>query len=250
MNGTGVKKSINDIHLSCNVLKIIACAAMLVDHIGYGILHNYLLVHGMDMDPAAYTDLQTAYEICQGVGRTAFPIFCFFIVEGFMHTRSIVKYAVRLAVFAVISEVPFDLGLFGVYTKWGHQNVILTFFITILMLSVIRFFLNGIPGLSVFVRWLAVICAIITFADIAVVLKTDYSWKCMLLAAVLYLAREMGALRYVAGAAAMSWEKYAPISFLLLYFYDPEVRPRFKYAFYVFYPLHLMIIYLVGRLII
>lgn len=241
---------INRIKLSCNVLKIIACVSMLIDHASFGILHNYMLAHAMELQPDTYTRMQTAYEICQGIGRIAFPIFCFFIVEGFMRTRSVVKYAIRLGIFAVISEVIFDLGLFGVPDNIGHQNVILTFFITILMLSLVRYLENNTLGLSTFVKFLAIICTVIAFSDIAVLLHTDYSWKCMLLAAVLYLTRTTGPLRLLAGAAAISWEKYAPISFVLLYFYDPEVRPRFKYAFYVFYPLHLLIIYFVAKMLI
>ncbi|MBR6159494.1 MAG: hypothetical protein IKQ40_04255 [Lachnospiraceae bacterium] len=244
------KTPFNNIRLSCNALKIIACISMLIDHTSYGILHNYMLVHSTELGPAEFSRLQTIYEIGQGIGRIAFPIFCFFLVEGFMRTRSVKKYAIRLAVFALISELPFDLGLFGLVMKNDHQNIILSFFIALMMLSVIRYFENNTLALSPFVRWLAIICTIIAFSDIAVVLHTDYSWKCMLLAAVLYFTRSDRPVRLVAGAAAVSWEKYAPISFLLLCFYDPDVRPRFKYAFYVFYPLHLIIIYFIAKLII
>ncbi len=246
-------ENLKNIKLSCNVLKLIACISMFIDHAGYGIIHNYLKVHSMDLAPQTYTNLQTAYEICKGVGRIAFPVFCFFLVEGFLRTHDVRKYALRLFIFALVSEIPFDFGLFGFNREFfnhEHQNVIMSFFIALIMLMIIRYLENNILGLSVGVKYFAIICAVIGLADVAFLLKTDYSWKCMMLVAVLYLFRSTGAFRLVAGAAAISWEKFAPISFALLYFYDPEKKPRHKYAFYVFYPLHLIIIGLVAKLII
>ncbi len=244
------KIQVPDIHLSCNVLKFIACVIMFIDHVAYGIIHNYMIAHAMDIMPETYTTLQDLYNFLDGVGRLAFPIFCFFIVEGFIRTRSVAKYALRLGLFAIVSEIPFDLGLYGVMFKWDHQNIILTFFIALIMLAVIRYLEENVAGLSRPVIVLAIISAVIGFADAAYLIPRDYSWKCMLLVAVLYLARNTGAFRLIAGAASVSWEKYAPISFVLLYFYDPSVKPKYKYAFYVFYPLHLILLYFVGRMII
>ena len=240
----------NRIRLSCDALKLIACILMFIDHFGYGVIHNYMISHAMDILPDDYKALNSAYEICRGVGRLAFPIFCFFIVEGFLRTRSVFKYIVRLAVFAVLSEIPFDLGLYGVPFRWEHQNVILTFLIALVMLVVIRYLENNVWGLSRTLIYFTCVCAVIAFADVAYILNTDYSWKCMLITAVLYLTRGTGAFRYLAGAAATCWEKYGPISFLLLYFYDPEVHPKHKYVFYLFYPLHLLFIYLLAKYII
>ncbi len=226
---------------------------MFIDHTGYGLVHNYLKVHNMDLSPQIYTNLQNAYEVCKSVGRIAFPIFCFFLVEGFMRTRNVKMYAVRLFVFAILSEIPFDFGLFGINNELfyhDHQNVIMSFFIALIMLILIRYLENNVLGLSVVVKYLAIICAVIGFADIAYLLKTDYSWKCMMLTAIIYLFRSTGAFKLVAGAAAISWEKYAPISFALLYFYDPGKKPKYKYAFYVFYPLHLILIGLLAKIII
>ena len=239
-----------NLRLSCNVLKLIACIFMLIDHIGYGILHNYMIAHAMDILPENYKSLNNIYETCRGVGRLAFPIFCFFLVEGFLRTRNVIKYGIRLLVFALISEIPFDLGLYGTTFNWTHQNILLTFFIALIMLVTIRYLERNVLGLSDPVVYLTYICAVVGFADVAYLLKTDYSWKCMLLVAVLYFFRNSGTLRLLTGAVSTCWEKYAPISFLLLYFYDPGIRPKYKYAFYIFYPLNFILIYLVARLII
>ena len=241
---------ISKIKLSCNDLKLIACIFMIIDHVGYGILHNYMITHTMDILPETYQTYNTAYEICRGMGRLAFPIFCFFIVEGFLHTRSVTKYAVRLGIFALVSEIPFDLGLYGKLRYWDHQNTIFTFFIALIMLIVIKYLEKNTLGLSKPVVYLTYICAVIAFADIAFLLKADYSWKCMLTVAVLYFTRGTGTFRLLAGAISTCWEKYGSISFLLLYFYDPERPPKHKYAFYIFYPAHLLMIYAISRFII
>lgn len=239
-----------DIRLSCNVLKIIACVFMFIDHFSYGVLHNYMIAHAMDLQPETYKTLNTVYEVGRGVGRLAFPIFCFFLVEGFLRTHDVKKYAIRLLVLSVITEVPFDLGLFGEIVHNDHQNIIITFFIALMMLVLLRFISGNILGVSTWVVYLSYICTVIAFADVAYLLNSDYSWKCMLLVAVLYFTREAGVFRLLAGACATCWEKYAPISFLLLYFYDPEKPPKFKYAFYLFYPIHLLVIYMIAKLVI
>lgn len=232
------------------MLKLIACVFMFIDHVGYGIIHNYLMAHSMDIAPDSYTKLHDAYEVCKGIGRLAFPIFCFFIVEGFLHTRNVTKYAARLAVFAILSELPFDLGLYGTMLKPDHQNILVTFFMALIMLIIIRYLERNVLGLSQTVLYLTLLCVVIVFADLAYILHTDYSWKCMLLVSVLYFARSNKALKLIMGAAATCWEKYAPASFLLLYFYDPDIRPKYKYAFYLFYPLHLLLIYLIAKIVI
>ncbi len=76
--------------LSGCALKVIALVSMTVDHIAY-----YLMEHGT-----------WAYDLMRTVGRMAFPIFAFLLVEGYTHTRSTGKYALNLLIFALISEVP------------------------------------------------------------------------------------------------------------------------------------------------
>ncbi|MCR5688430.1 MAG: conjugal transfer protein TraX [Lachnospiraceae bacterium] len=248
---SGIDISIKDkLRLSCNVLKAIACSFMFIDHFGYGVIHRYMITHSMDMLPQEYQAMNTVYEISRGIGRLAFPIFCFFIVEGFVRTRSVKRYIIRLAVLALLSEIPFDLGLYGKIFYWKHQNVILTFVIALLMLLTLKFITDNRGVMSVPLLYLSYICTVIAFSDAAYLLKTDYSWKCMVLAAVLYFTRRLGDAKLIAGAAATCWEKYASASFVLLYFYDPDKKPRFRYFFYLFYPLNFLIVYAIAYLVI
>ena len=95
-------------------LKVFAVITMLIDHIGVGIISyvmlkdNYALLYS---DPIKYAKLNNLYLICRTIGRSAFPIFCFLLAEGFVHTKSRIRYVLNLIVFGLISELPFDLAL-------------------------------------------------------------------------------------------------------------------------------------------
>ena len=108
-------------------LKLIAVISMLIDHTSAVILEQ---IPGLE-NPAFLMRI---------IGRLAFPIYCFLLVEGFYHTRSRAKYAGRLFLFALISEVPFDLAfsrrmwdfssnnvfftlLFGLLVIWGVEGI-------------------------------------------------------------------------------------------------------------------------------
>ncbi|WP_461817744.1 TraX family protein, partial [Faecalimonas sp.] len=97
-------------------LKIIAIIAMIIDHIGLFFFPEHIL-----------------FRI---IGRISFPIFAFLIVEGFYHTRDIWKYMFRLGVFAVLSEIPFDLLTTGKVFDLRHQNVFFTLLIGVILMYV------------------------------------------------------------------------------------------------------------------
>lgn len=98
--------------LSGTALKWIAIVTMLVDHTGAILLWDqYLAVRGHFGASAA--DWYQAYLVTREIGRVAFPLFCFALVEGFEHTHSRPKYALRLLLFALISEAPYDFALHG-----------------------------------------------------------------------------------------------------------------------------------------
>ena len=170
------------------------------------------------------------------IGRLAFPIFCFLIVEGYYHTHDVRKYMGRLFVFALISEIPFDLALKPGWFYPLKQNVYFTLLIglwTIWTMDQFRF--------RRMLRLVIALCGM-TFAR---GLMTDYSFRGVFLIVVLYLFHEERLVQCFAGAAAIAWETYAPPSFILCYLYNGKRGLRLKYFFYLFYPVHLMILGLI-----
>lgn len=127
--------------ISGSTIKFIALLSMIIDHIGGAVLFR---LYQNDLS------WHTPYWVCRSIGRAAFPLFCFLLVEGFLHTRSVAKYARNLILFAFISEIPFNLALENTwiqldvnfflhgYFKGTHQNVFFTLFIGLVMLSAMR----------------------------------------------------------------------------------------------------------------
>ena len=102
---------------SGTALKTIACITMLVDHIGASCIEAGILTPGLDAGTLSQ-DTLSAYPlyrldmVLRFTGRLAFPLFCFLLVEGFVHTHNVKGYLGRLVLFGILSEVPFDLAFF------------------------------------------------------------------------------------------------------------------------------------------
>nr|MCR5451573.1 conjugal transfer protein TraX [Lachnospiraceae bacterium] len=123
----------SDVGLTAFKIKMIAIISMLIDHIGAGLIEPIIL-NSNGLGEKSLQFLVSLNFVMRAIGRLAFPIFCFFIVEGLFKTRSRFKYALRLAIFAVISELPFDIGLMGGIYKPDHNNVFFTLLIGLLMI--------------------------------------------------------------------------------------------------------------------
>lgn len=202
-------------------LKIIAILSMLIDHIGYIFFPDE--------------------TIFRAFGRIAFPIFCFLIVEGFHHTRSHLNYLIRLAVFAAISEIPFDLAFFGTAFDWQHQNVFFT-----LALGLISIFcLEEMNSRRIYVLPL-----ILTWAA-AYFLHCDYGIGGVILISVLYLTREMPWVRFVLTALILyvffgSLELFGLFAMIPITLYNGKRGPSIQMIFYWFYPVHLLVLHVIA----
>ncbi len=132
-------------------LKIIAMIAMFIDHFAAIFINDYL----MSMIPPAgslqeqlqwYAEnpqiniLRYVLVIMRLIGRFGFPLFAFLIVEGFQHTHSVKKYALNLAIFSVISELPFNLGFTSKLFYTGYQSVYFTLLFGLLCITGIHYF--------------------------------------------------------------------------------------------------------------
>lgn len=225
--------------LSGSALKLIAVVTMLIDHVGAAVLARFLVTGSWTKG------LYFAYETMRTIGRVAFPIYCFLLVEGFMHTRSLSRYAGRLAAFALVSEVPFDLAFSGVPLEFGYQNVYFTLLIGLLAITAAEW-LAGREGLHPALRVAWLVLCLFAGMGIAYLMHTDYDAKGVLCIFVLYLFRQSRPLQIIAGCLAFGWfELPALVAFIPIAFYNGKRGFGAKYFFYLFYPVHLLIIYAV-----
>lgn len=172
------------------------------------------------------------------IGRIAFPIFCFLLVEGFFHTRDVRKYMLRLGVFAVISEIPYDLAFRDTALEFEHQNVFFTLLIGVIMMY----------ALEKNREWPVKITEVLLAMWAAGFLCTDYRFKGILLIALYYFLRKYKWAKHAAGAAwNLIWNRsiqmYGAIASVFLILYNGEKGASMKYFFYLFYPLHLLALY-------
>lgn len=218
--------------ISADLLKWIALITMMIDHIGAGILEKCYM-----------PDLYEIDSIIRGIGRIAFPIYCFLVVEGYRYTRSRWKYAMNLLVFAIISEVPFDF-LFRNGINFGYQNVYFTLLFGLLVMMA--------AGKIEEMKWrFGILLEIIICIGIALVaefMHTDYnSWGVILIFILFIYRNKPRWMMCLAGAIFMltnSSEIPAIISFVLIFFYSGERKGAInKYVFYSLYPIHLALYY-------
>lgn len=222
--------------ISGAVLKWLAIITMTIDHVGVGLINTY---NRMSM-----LDLSGLYRMSRLIGRLAFPIFVFLIVQGYQHTSDLRKYLMRLFIFALISEVPFDLMSSNQLVNMGHQNIFFTLFI-------------GVAGLAwlehlertdkIIEQFLPLILAVLA----AVLWNVDYGWYGILFIFGVGTLRnnKIGQTLFgvVMGTAQMVT---ASVAFLPIWFYNGERGRQNKWFFYLYYPAHLLLIYLLRQYLI
>lgn len=229
------------LELTGSTLKWIAIVTMLIDHIGAIVLEKMVIASGWD------ESLYLGYMVLRLIGRFAFPIFCFLLVEGFLYTRNRKKYAQRLFLFALISEVPFDLACDERVWDLSRQNVFFTLFFGFVGMMV----LETIEQKEQWNRYLRMVfCmaaagAVMGFAHL---LHTDYAAFGVLTILVMYLFRFQKTISFAAGCLVLTvMDSYLePITFLgviLIFLYNGKKGSGNKWFFYVFYPAHLLILW-------
>ena len=235
--------------LSGTALKMIACITMLIDHIGASCIEAGLLLPELETGEVSggalnQLPLYQLDRVLRFTGRLAFPIFCFLLVEGFVHTHDVKKYVRRLFLFALISEVPFDLAFFRTPFDFSAQNVYWTLALGVLAMAGLKHFEKPDGSAS----WKGLLCA----AGCTLAACTDYDGIGVLIICALYLTRADRKRQCIVGAVLFAWELTAPLAFVLVWFYNGQrgaCSPLQKKAFYWFYPVHLSVLAAVTNLL-
>lgn len=207
------------------------------------------------------------------VGRIAFPIFAFLTVEGYFHTKDIEKYLKRLFVFALISEIPFNLMVSGVPVYPFHQNVLWTFLIA---LSLIRWNEKGKNtnprwkqiGIAILSLVIGAVAGLLTMVDyyhfgVLTVLtfyffrgKKWWNYPGQLLFLYMINVEMMGGLVYVLELFGKEFlvpqQGFALLSCIPIWLYSGEqgfYNKTVRNIYYWFYPAHMLILALLGILL-
>lgn len=223
--------------LDATTLKIIAIISMTIDHAGYIFFDNNFIM--------------------RSIGRIAMPVFSFFISEGYTKTRNKKKYLARLGIFSLISEVPFDLAFFSKLT-FKHQNIMLSFFLSVLALMLFDA-IRGEPkpGNTVYSlpRTLTGIVTVGCIGIIASLLRTDYGLNAVMCVLLFYLfINSKQWLRSLSGTAYLALMQtklpyvFSGLAFFPLTMYNGKKGKGLKWLFYIFYPGHLMLFFLINKI--
>ncbi|MBQ6017126.1 MAG: TraX protein [Clostridiales bacterium] len=222
--------------LSSSGLKVIAVITMLIDHVASVLLREnpVVLLQIADYQLTLYTLMRT-------IGRIAFPIFAFLLAEGFHYTSDRKKYGIRLLVFALISEIPWNLEHSG-KLLYSSQNVFFTLLLGFLGLCVIE----ELKTAAKKTKGIALLLALLL---ISIVLRADYGCSGFGFILLMGLLREYPVFRAVTGSCFLSSRWQAGMAFIPIAFYNGKrgfIKGRvLKILFYVIYPLHMLILYLI-----
>ena len=220
-------------------LKLIAICTMLIDHMGYTLFPGVMWLR------------------C--VGRVAFPIFCFLIAEGCVYTHDRKKYALRLLVFALLSEIPYNLMNSGMIWDPYDQNVLWTLLTGTLVCWLIDWALKKCTPLSFVLTGAAMVAAYWLLEAF----RTDYGGWGMLLVAAFYgvhrapsgavvkmIAQAFGLAFFSLGVMGyLSIELWSLVSLAPIWLYNGQrgfSHKAVQYGFYAFYPVHILILSLIA----
>lgn len=256
---------------SADMLKCTAIITMLIDHTGAGILEKLLYHSDIVFSENTVMLLKTIDGIMRLIGRMAFPIFCFLLVQGFLHTRSRIKYARNFLIFALISEIPFDFCFFGgIYLP--YQNVFLTLFVGLLTLWGIETVEKS--EINLVLKCILYVLVAVVGMKVSNFIHSDYYWIGVLLVLYLYIFRNNFILQCtipfivfllslavddVGFSAALTqrifhyfesdWTVFIS-AFMIYRCNGKRYMKGGKYFFYAFYPVHIAILYVIRQVLV
>ncbi len=233
--------------LNANTLRLLACALMLCDHMWATVVPGNVWMTWL--------------------GRLAFPIFAFQIAEGLFHTSNFKKYAIRLLIFGIVSEIPFDLVYGSTILYPFHQNVMFTLLLGLLAIKALDNAKEkgGIASLTlgILIAALCTLAAAITFTDygamgvltiIAFYIFRDFKFAWlgqlvfMILANMIFFQGEYLPLTIAGHYFEFQTQGFAIFALIPIWLYNGKkgkTSKALQYGFYAFYPVHLLVLYLI-----
>ena len=215
-------------------LKYIAFLSMLIDYVNKALMYPLLTENGF---------LRYVSDVFDILGRVAFPIFMFFLVEGFFKTGNRFKYLLNLIIFGIISEIPFDLFQSAVFFQPNSNNVMFTLVLALVMIWVIDELKVPKSYIIPPVLWFPVsIIIVITVCLLSMIWGLDYEYHGILIAYFFYIFRNNPILSIIGGYLSIFKTPWALLGFGLTLTYNGKRGKQNKILNYLFYPVHLLIL--------
>lgn len=229
----------------------------------------HLLAMGLMLCDHMWATLFPAADWLTCLGRIAYPIFAFLLVEGYFHTQNLWRYMLRLLGAAVLSEIPFNLMYSDSFIYPYHQNVLWTYIIGLLLITLLEEFkerFGQIPWL-IFLPVPAFLGYFLGYA-----LMTDYYGPGVLMILAFYLFRGrhwlhflgqlvclylinvkmLGGFYYVVPLLRYDIEivqqGFALFALLPIWLYEGRQGLHgklFRWFCYLFYPVHMLVLFLI-----
>ena len=213
--------------LNRNHLKLIALVTMLIDHIG--------------------AILFPEIEVFRMIGRLSFPIFAFFVAEGWFYTKNKTKYTLTILLFAIISQPIYHFAFDG-----ARLNILFTFLLSIALMCLIDKCSTRNFEFIIYVTLFSTVVIFVSMLDII-----DYGLLGILLPAIFYVFRDNN-IKYLISTIIIAIfsilfsaiQLFSILAILLLMSYNGKKgKLNIKYSFYIFYPAHILLLYLISLLI-
>lgn len=215
-------------------LKLIAIISMLADHVNKALIYPYL-----ESNHGFLAFISDVFDI---IGRIAFPLFCFMLVEGYFKTRNRKKYLLNLLLFGVISEIPFDMFTTASFFNMNWNNVMFTLALVLVTVWIIDTLKEKMQKRSKALWYLVSILIVLGMCIVSMSLSLDYEHHAILIGYFFYLFHDMPVFAIPFGYASMFKEPWALLGFGLTLTYNGERGKQHKMLYYWFYPVHLLIL--------
>ena len=225
--------------LSGSASKVIAVITMFIDHIGAYFPRQMSRI----LFPVGGGSLRL-YTVLRFIGRLSFPLFCFLLVEGFLHTHDRQKYGIRLLLFALVTEPFWNLVHSGTW-RYESQNALFTLLFGFLALCLAERLEQGRGNR------LQNAVLLISLLILAVVFKADYGCAGFGFVLMLYLLRKQPLFRAVTGSCILSSRWQAGLAFIPIAFYNGKrgfLHGRAaSLCFYAIYPIQMILFYIIKK---
>ena len=214
-------------------LKYMAFLSMLLDHVNNALITPYLDGKG---------PLLHVSNVLSILGRVAFPLFMFFLVEGFFKTRSRKKYLINLLIFGILSEVPFDLFTSRELFNKSWNNMMFTLALSLATIWIVDEMKGRLAKKSKALWYGASVLVVAVMCAVAMFFSLDYDYHAIIVAYLFYIFYEKPLYGAALGYLSIIKELYSVLGFAATLTYNGERGKQYKWLNYAFYPVHLLIL--------